>query len=102
MNAELHTTLGHLGLPMYWLLFSLPATTSVGFLLNHSLIRVVGIGVHLVSSFTDLLALAEVVHVGDPLPGLPLRLHHDLLDLRVGRGHQQLAAEEADTTQDLG
>ena len=102
MNAELYTILRLLGLQINLLLFSLPATTSVGFLLNHSLIRVVGIGVHLVSSFTDLLALAEVVHVGDPLPGLPLRLHHDLLDLRVGRGHQQLAAEEADTTQDLG
>ena len=102
MNAKLYLSLRLLGLQINLLLFSLPATTSVGFLLNHSLIRVVSIGVHLVSSFTNLLALAEVVHVGDPLPGLSLRLHHDLLDLGVGRGHQQLAAEEADTTQDLG
>ena len=102
MDVKLNTNLRLLGLQINSLIFFLPATTSVGFLLNYSLIRVVGIGVHLVSSFTDLLALAEVVHVGDPLPGLSLGLHHDLLDLRVGRGHQQLAAEEADTTQDLG
>ena len=73
----------------------------MGFLLNDCLVRIVRIGVHLIPTLADLLALAQVVHVGDPLPRLTLRLHHNLLDLRVGRGDQQLAAEEADASQNL-
>ena len=80
----------------------LPSTASMSFLLDDSLVWIVSVGVHLVSTFADLLPLAQVVHVGDPLPGLALRLHHDLLDLGVGRGDQQLAAEEADASQHLG
>ena len=73
----------------------------MGFLLNDSFIRIVRIGVHLVPTLADLLPLAQVVHMGDPLPGLALGLHHNLLDLWVGRGHQQLAAEEAHAAQNL-
>lgn len=39
--------------------------------------------VHLVATLTDHLALAQVVHVQQPLPGLSLRLGHDLADFRV-------------------
>ena len=65
------------------------------------LVGIVRVCVHLVSALADLLALAEVVDVSDPLPGLPLRLHHDLLDLGVGGGDEQLAAVEADTAENL-
>ena len=80
----------------------LPSTASMSFLLDDCFIWIVSIGVHLISTLADLLPLAQVVHMGDPLPGLALRLHHNLLDLRVGRGDKQLAAEEADTSQNLG
>ena len=74
----------------------------MSFLLYHRLIWIVSIGIHLIATLADLLPLAQVVHVGDPLPGLTFRLHHNLLDLWVGRGDQQLAAEEAHTSQNLG
>ena len=78
-----------------------PATASMGFLLDDRLVWIVSIGVHLISTLADLLALAKVVHVGDSFPWLTLRLHHNLLYLRVGRGDQQLAAEETDAPQNL-
>ena len=74
----------------------------MSFLLDHRLIWIVGVGIHLISTLADLLPLAEVVHVGDPLPGQTFRLHHNFLDLWVGRGDQELAAEEAHTSQNLG
>ena len=78
-----------------------PAAAPVGLDRGRGLVGVVRVRVHFVSALADLLALAEVIDVSDPLPGLPLRLHDDLLDLGVGGGDEELAAVEADTAEDL-
>ena len=57
--------------------------------------------VHFVATLANVLALAEVVDVGHPLPGLTFALHDDVFDLGVGGGDEELGAEEADAPEDL-
>ena len=44
---------------------------------------------------------AEVVDVSHPFPRLSFAFHDNVLDFGVGRGYQQLRAEEADTAENF-
>ena len=57
--------------------------------------------IHLVYSFTDVSALAQVVDVSHAPSGLAFQLHDYLRDLRVIRAHKELRTEEADASEDL-
>lgn len=39
--------------------------------------------VHLLPSFADIFAFAQLVDVRETLPGLPFRFHQDVFDLRI-------------------
>lgn len=57
--------------------------------------------IHVVATLANVLALAQIIDIGQTFTGLALGLHDDLLDLGILRRHQHLGAIEANASQHL-